>query len=612
MTLFSLAIKNIRRNLKSYGLYIGSTIFSISIYFTFVTLKYSEDISALSESSRQISSMMNASSFVLLFFVSIFIIYSNSFFLKKRKKEMALYSLMGVRKRVIGWLLFWENIVIGLLSLVVGVAVGFFASQLLLALLFVLMGLEFSIVFAFSISAVVHTMMVFLVIFLLTSLQGYLIIYRFQLIELFNADKKGEAPPKARFISAILGIITISSGYWIAIEDITSSEAWRFFGISTPLVIIGLTILGSYLIFNSVLVYILHVLRKRKTWAWKGLNTWTTAQLLHRISGNARTLTIIAALSATTITAGGAVFGLYYNVEKNVQTYTPFTFMWEGEEEVIDSSDIVFQDSIESKAVRVNVQEQEMMFHLLDYSTFEKLAEQLSWSHVEELPQNQFLLIDPFYNEDTSLIIDSVMLDGTVFSANDVYTDYIVNMETVGGGRVIVLSDQQYEEIAAEESVFQLVTVDDYKNHLDQSNLLEASTENFSSAVQNYKDSMEANGSLLFVGSFLGLVFLVATGSVIYFKVMTEAEEDKAKYQILYKIGVTKKEQSNSIRHQVGMIFFAPLFLGLMHGAIALIAFSNLLQMNLVVPVLIWMLAYTFIYVIYYFATMRSYKKMVL
>src|SRR5690625_1230719 len=129
MTLFNIALKNIRKNMKSYGLYIGSTIFSIVIFFTFATLKHSGDISGLAEESKQMSSMMNASAFVLIIFVAIFILYSNSFFMRKRKKEVALYSLTGVRKQKIGFLLFFENMVIGIFSLIIGVVAGFFLSR---------------------------------------------------------------------------------------------------------------------------------------------------------------------------------------------------------------------------------------------------------------------------------------------------------------------------------------------------------------------------------------------------------------------------------------------------------------------------------------------------
>ncbi|GAA0375309.1 ABC transporter permease [Bacillus horti] len=611
MTLFDLALKNVRRNLKNYGLYIGSTIFSIIIYFTFVTLRYSEDINALAESSQRISSIMNASAFVLMIFVAIFIAYSNSFFMKKRKKEIALYSLMGVRKRSIGWMLFFENMVIGLLSLLVGVALGFLLSQLFLSILLKLMGLEIAMGFAFSLSAVIHTMIVFLIIFFITSLQGYRVIYRFKLVELFHAEKKGEELPRARYFSSIIGVFTLVGAYWLALQDITSSEAWRVLGIATPLVIIGLTVLGSYLLFRSVLVYFLQVLKKRKSFAWKGLNVMTLSQLLYRIRVNARTLTIIATLSATTITAGGAVFGLYYNAEKYVQTNTPFTFMWEGEEQTIDSDVVTFDETIYSKSVRVTYGDREMEYTLLNSTTFVKLAEQLGWENIQEPAEGQVFSIDPFFDERWSTRIDSIQLQNDHYSVAALYTEPVFNVSTMGGN-AFILTDQHYDEIATEEQEFQAVQVQDYRNQLELSQELSSKTENFSSAVENYRNTIETSGSTLFVGSFLGLVFLVATGSIIYFKTITEAEEDKAKYAVLHKIGVSKKEMKRSIRHQVGMIFIAPLALGLLHGGVALLAFSELLQVNLWVPILLWMFAYTFIYIIYYFATARSFKQTVL
>lgn len=612
MSLGNLAVKNIRRNLKSYGLYIGSTVFSIIIYFTFVTLRYSEDISALSDTSRQVSSMMSSSAFVLLVFVAIFIVYSNAFFIKKRKKEVALYSLLGVRKRSIGLMLFIENMVIGLLSLIVGVGLGFLLSQLLLALLLKLMGLNLTMGLALSMDAVVHTIIVFLIIFFVTSLQGYRVIFQFKLIDLFHAEKKGEELPKGRIVSSLFGVVTLATGYWLALQDLTTSEAWRVLGIAMPIVIIALTILGSYLLFNSVLVYVLHVLKKRNSWSWRGLNLLTISQLLYRIKGNARTLTMIATLSATTITAGGAVFGMYYNAEKEVQTYTPFTFMWEGEEQEIDPAIVEFEETIESKSARVmHDGDVEMEYTVLDYSTFVTLADQLGWETQEAPDKDSVLVIDAFYDERWSSKVESVQLEEERYAVSHYYSEPIFNVMTMGGS-ALVLTDEAYNDLNAEETNYQAVQVQDYKNQLELSQRIASETEQFSSAAQDYQDAIESSGATLFVGSFLGLVFLVATGSIIYFKMMTEAEEDKAKYVVLHKVGVSKKTMKQSIRHQVGMIFMAPLLLGLLHGGVALLAFSNLLQMNLWVPISIWMAAYTVIYLLYYFVTVRSFKKIVL
>lgn len=610
MTLFDLALKNIRRNMKSYSLYIGSTIFSIIIYFTFVTLKYSEDIGALAETSKKISGIMSASAFVLMIFVAIFIAYSNSFFMKKRKKEVALYSLLGVRKRSIGFMLFFENMVIGLLSLVVGVALGFLLSRALLTILMKLMGLDIVIGFAFSMDAVINTLIVFFIIFLFTSMQGYRVIYRFKLIDLFHAEKKGEELPKARIISAILGVVTLAAAYWLALQDLTTSSIWRMLGAAMPIVIIALTVIGSALIFNSVLVYVLSVMKKNKRWAWKGLNLMTSSQLLYRIRGNTKTLTIIATLSATTITAGGSVFGLYYNADKNVQAYTPYTFMWEGAPQEIDPNIVEHAETVHSKTVRIEQGTNEMEYAVINQSTFEKLAKNLDWSNIQVAKDGEVLLIDALYDERWSPKVDSVMIDGAEYAVAKLYDKAVFNTFTVGASALVV-TDQLYSEITADEKTYQAVQVKDYKNQLALSKELAAKTENFSSATEDYKSSIEASGALLFVGSFLGLVFLVATGSIIFFKMMTEAEEDKGKYAVLYKIGVSKREMKRTIRSQVGMIFAAPLGLGLLHGAVALTAFSNLLMMNLLMPVLIWMLAYTLIYTIYYFITVRSFNKTV-
>ncbi|GAB2565468.1 ABC transporter permease [Gracilibacillus alcaliphilus] len=612
MTLFDLAVKNIRRNMKNYGLYIGATVFSIIIYFTFATLKHSDDISVLAETSRQVKGIMSGSAFVLVIFVAIFILYSNTFFMKKRKQEVALYSLLGVRKRTIGFLLFFENMMIGLTSLLIGMVLGFFLSQLFLAILMKLMGLDMAFTFAFSGSAVIETVMVFFLIFLVTSLLGYRVIYQFKLIDLFHAAKKGEDQPKARLIAALIGVLTLVLAYWLALQDLMTSAAWRIFGLAMPLIIIGLTILGSYLLFNSVLVYVLNTLKKRAGWAWKGLNLMTASQLLYRIRANAKTLTIIATLSATTITAGGAVFGMYYNTDQNVEEYIPFSFMWKGPQYEIEADAVEATLDFEVKDIRVSDNDMDREYYVIDQSTFTKLAETLNWNDIESLSDkaNEVLLIDPFYDERWSEPIDEIVIEGTAFPISKTYAKSIFNAETLPGA-VLVIEDETYQGLTGETASYHAVQMDDYKKHAALSEQLAKtdSLENFSSAVANYQDLLRSSGAQLFVGSFLGLVFLLATGSIIFFKMMTEAEEDKDKYGILRKIGVSKKEMKRTVRYQMGMIFMAPLLLGLLHGTVALIAFSNLLQMNLWVPILWWMLAYALVYTIYYFITVRGFYR---
>ncbi|WP_446936833.1 FtsX-like permease family protein [Lysinibacillus fusiformis] len=618
MTLFSLARKNIQRNLSNYFLYIASMVFSIVIYFTFVTLKYNDDLSALKQSSQQIKGLMSASSVVLLFFIVIFMAYSNSFFMKKRKKEVALYSLLGVRKQKIGLMLFFENLVIGLVSLVLGIGLGFFMSQGLLMILVRLMGYEIVGSLTFSVEALVNTAVIFTILFLFTSLQGYRVIYQFKLIDLFHAEKQGEQIPRASLVAAVLGTALIAFGYYTASSDMFTSEIWRFFTVlGTPLMVIGVTIVGTYLLFHSVSVFVLTALKRATSWSWKGLNLIGVSQLLYRIRANAKSLSIIAILSATTITAGGGVFGMYYNAEASVRQMLPNTFMWKGDPVEFSQKDVIYHESLSVKNLRVDNEFSFFEYTLLKESDYNRLAKLQGKDQNLHIAGGSAVLLDAAYDERFSHDFtgeDFKLKNGDSFHVKKMYTESVLNF--IPAGTVLVVNDQEFAATNAEEVKMQAIGLDnDLKQQAVSKDIVkQLSTEqqeSFSSVPQSYEDSITTVGALLFVGSFLGLVFLAATGSIIYFKILTEAEEDQAKYAILNKIGVNSKQILKTVAGQVAVIFSAPLIVGIVHSAFALLAFSQLFGMNITEPVILWMIAYSAIYFIYYIFTVRSFYKIV-
>jgi len=618
MTLFSLARKNVQRNLSNYFLYIASMVFSIVIYFTFVTLKYNDDLSALKQSSQQIKGLMSASSVVLLFFIIIFMAYSNSFFMKRRKKEVALYSLLGVRKQKIGLMLFFENLVIGLVSLVLGIVLGFFMSQGLLMILVRLMGYEVVGSLTFSSEALVNTTGIFALLFLFTSLQGYRVIYQFKLIDLFHAEKQGEKIPRASLLAAILGAALIAFGYYTASEDIFTSNIWRFFTIlGTPLMVIGVTIAGTYLLFHSVSVFVLTALKNATSWSWKGLNLIGVSQLLYRIRANAKSLSIIAILSATTITAGGGVFGMYYNAEATVRHMLPNTFMWKGETVKFSQEDVLYNEALSVKNLRVDNENSFFEYTLLKESDYNRLAKLQGKDEELHIADDSTVLLDATFDERFSHDFtgeEFKLENGESFHVEKMYTESVLNF--IPAGTVLVVNDKVFAATNAENVKMQVVGMDNDLKQQDISKeisnqLATEQQEGFSSVPQSYEDSLATVGSLLFVGSFLGLVFLAATGSIIYFKILTEAEEDQSKYAILNKIGVNKKQILKTVAGQVAVIFSAPLIVGIAHSAFALLAFSQLFGMDITKPVILWMIAYSAIYGIYYIFTVRSFYKIV-
>lgn len=639
MTLFRIAGKNIRKNFTNYFLYFASMIFSIVIYFTFVSLKYDNTIQSASDGSPKISSAFSGAAVVLIVFVAIFIWYSNSFFTRKRKKEVGLYSLLGVRKKQIGRMLFYENFLMGILALIVGISLGSVLSRFFVMILMKVMG--YSVVANFSISpaAILNTFLVFMIITLITSVQGYRLIYRFKLIELFKADQEHEKEPKSSVLIALLSVILIGFGYWLALQNLVTSKAWATLGFMlTPLVILITVILGTYLLFNTLTVTLLKLSRKNKKSYWKGLNLIGTSQLLYRMKGNARTLTVIAVLSATTLTAVGTAYSLYYNNRLNAEMANPnsFTFIGvdgkttakadqaigqaPGHKVLYHESVPVLEVDADISGLKQNAGSKEQTYSVIASRDFNRLAKLQGRDDFVSLEGSEAAVLDPAYMEGISpdYVGSTVKLQGKGineairFKALKEYT--VLNLGTVYS--TIVVGDEMF---AALQPKAQTTTIEAYgisrqdkaKELTKQLQSILPEKAELSSFYDQYARGMESSGLLMFMGGFLGLVFLAATGSIIYFKQLTEASSDKARYLILHKIGVKKREIRKTVAKQVLFIFALPLAFGIAHCAVALSALSNLMMTSLVVPVVSCMGIYVCIYLIYYFLTVHAYCKIV-
>ncbi|WP_313804504.1 ABC transporter permease [Cytobacillus sp.] len=640
MTLFSIARKNIKKNFKNYFLYIGSMIFSIIIYFTFVSLKYDQTILETTDSSTKISSVFNGASVVLMIFVAVFIWYSNSFFTKKRKKEVGLYSLLGVRKKQIGRMLFYENFLMGIIALLIGIILGSILSKFFVTVLMKVMGYDALGNFAISPQAIVNTIIVFTLMTAITSIHGYRLIYRFKLIELFKAEQEGEKEPKASVITAMISVLLVGVGYWLALQNMLESEVWRKIGfLITPLVILVTVILGTYLLFSTLTVYLLKLLRKNKSHFWNGINLISTSQLLYRIKGNARTLTIIAVLSATTLTAVGAAYSFYYNNRSNVELANPNSMMFIAKDKNVSNQikerisldkdhKMIYHMSVPTMLVDVDISNlhskiylDEMEYSMIDNKTFNQLAKRQNREETLSLKGNEAAVLEAGYSKDFSpkYVGATISLKVNDRSENITFKELkkynVLNLQTAG--MTVVISDELFSKFASgtelvNMEVFKLKNEEDAKIVTKEVQTLLPEEARFSSFYADYSHGMESTGLLIFIGGFLGLVFLAATGSIIYFKQLTEATMDKDRYGILYKIGVNKKEVKKSISKQILFIFSLPLLAGIAHSIVALTALSKLMQTNLMTPVIICIGIYTCIYIAYYFLTVRNYYKIII
>lgn len=642
MTLFDLAKKNIRHNFVHYFLYFASMIFSIMIYFTFLVLSKDPAVVARIDQSAKLSTAFSSSSVILLIFVAIFILYSNNFFTRKRKKEIGLYSLLGLRKKEIGRMLFYENFLMGLGALVIGILAGTLLSKIFVTILLNLINIDNIGGFAFSWGAVVQTSIVFIIITLFTSFSGYRIIYRTTLLELFHSEAKREKSPKPSFILALLSVLLIGLGYVIAGQPLDSKGSiWAQLGFSIgALVILASVIVGTALFITFFLPYLLNKLRNNKRIFYKGSNIISTSQLTFRISSNAKTLIIISILSATTLSAIGTISSIYYQANNSANTAAPSSFEYvipnnsETNKKILETAEsdpdhpVEFKQEsnyyiVKTEGNRPDFVEYDINegFPVISESDYNGLVKgQGEPENAVKLKENEaHMVLSVTYNEEAQK--EMIGEKYTLASSNKptVKIKSVVQNSPISSvAGLLVLPDSQVEQIAADSTIkahgVESILIKDPKQAQDLDKKMRSvipKDTDFTSYTHTYQEIITVTGVLLFIGMFIGFVFLAATGSIIYFKQLTEAYNDIGTFDILKKIGLTRKDIRKILAKQLLVVFLIPLVIGIAHSSFALLGLSHMLELNLTLPVIISTGIYTLMYIIYYFVTLNSYTNIV-
>ncbi|MFE4897223.1 ABC transporter permease [Peribacillus butanolivorans] len=630
MMLSNIVRRNIKRNFKDYLLYFISMIFSMIIYFTFASLQYNTQMKKAMANADMINGAFLGSKIMLIIFIGVFIIYSNNFFIRKRKKEVGLYSLLGIHKKQIGKMLFWETMLVGSISLVIGIAIGSMCSKLFLQLLVSLMKLNVVVHFEISRQAILDTICVFFIILMYTSYKSFRLIYRFKLIELFHAERKGEAEPKGSIWMACMGFLFIGSGYTLVIlfeKTIKYVES----PLNTAIYILLSTVGGTYLLFMSYTVLILKHARRNKNRFYNGMNIINISQLLYQVKGNAKLLATISVLSAVTLTATGTS-SIMYTEMQNIKESAPYSFSYEQTDITrVKETDIqqifnknqkkhpvTYQANMEIIPVKEDGKGTNE-YQLLSQSTFNTIAKDLNLKSIH-LQTTEAYIYNPYYDEKTNgnnfrFKIGSEQKELMIQGSEE---RYITDL----GESIVIVPDQMYEQ-AKQVIKPRIVTNINVKNEKESKeltaqlmNVISAPEKNaektFDSFYNHYEMFSGLQGIMMFIGSFLGLVFLCATGSIIYFKQLSEAYASHKYYTILRKLGLTNKELKTSIFKQVRFSFLIPVIVGIVHSffALKLIVLGKPMQ-DMLVPILISSSLYCLIYCGYYLLTVQSYFKIV-
>ncbi|WP_392486243.1 ABC transporter permease [Haloimpatiens sp. FM7315] len=641
MQLFNLALANVKKNFKNYFIYVVSMIFSVTIYFIFKSIEHNNEINKVLSSTAKLSDAFKAASIVIAIFSSVFVWYSNSFFIKRRKKEIGLYSLLGIEKKQIGRMLFYETLAIGTMSLTLGILVGMFLSKIFIGILIKIIGISAVINFTISISAIKDTIIIFSILFVIISLHGYSIIYSYELIELFKAENKGEKEPKASIIFAIASLLFIGSGYYIYTHPLQSF-------MMTILLTLILVVLGTYILFGSFIIFVIKVSKRNEKRYFKGLNMIGTSQLLYRIKGNAKTLATIAILSATTLTAMGVSISYYKYFSDNMNKSMPFSYVSTlSSKEFDDRFKNIVNKHKNNKLLHelhLNVAEVKTVFpndekgEELNVISEGQLIDIFKARNMEfDMPkiktEDEVIIFDESYNENymENYTGENITMnfsgDKEEFKVIDLRSDLLVNEHILF--KTAVVKDSVYEKYNLKEKSNELnayiIENQEKSEELDKEvnkfykeirkKIFEEGNDKrigqVSSYYSTYKDMSVTVGVMLFIGIFLGLVFLVCTGSIIFFKQLSEAEEEIERYDILRKVGVDNEEIRINIFKQMVFVFLTPFVVGSIHSVVAVSLIAKAVEINILYPLILSSIPYLLIYIIYYFITSNFYYKTV-
>lgn len=655
MTLFKIAVTNMVKNFNQYVIYFISIAISVLIYFTFISLAKNPLINKIFMRWEVLgNSLFSFAGVILILFVGFFIFYSNSYFLKRRKREFGLYALLGLRKSQISMIIIFENLLTYLLALLTGILTGIFFSKLFIMLLFWIVNLRVDTKLIVSASAITDTVYTFFIIMGITSLYAIYLIFRYSLLKLFKTEEREKKLAKGSVILTIIGISLIGFGYFLAIQVIQNSPLWTKIGFGRGvLMVLFSVIVGTWLFIRHSMPLVLRFVYNKKSSYYHGTNLITITSLRYRVRKNANTLAMIAILSATTLTIIGAISGFYYVTIEQVKTENPSSYQLlnispDKDEEIVriisrdkdhklryrtKSSYINASVKNELEKMPFNYYQNQAKFSFIPESEFNRinLIEDRKNKPIHHLKNGEAIYVGRETNDlherrkqelksHTFQIVSDDKKTG--FGAIQVI-DFRPNPVFNSGfaDALLVVNDDFYnrlkEHLKVQKVAMYDVTEVDHSENLG--NKIQVAAEGkvniwsptFSSYYSNYHMVSILMGTILFIGIFIGLVFFLATGSVIYFKQVTDAYLEQNQFTTLFKLGLTKRELRGIISRQIAPMFVIPLLLGISHSIFAMIGLARNLEYSLQMPVIIVTSIYCVFYGLYYWICVNSYTNIV-
>ena len=600
--------KNTIRNKTLYMAYFFSTLVTVMTFFTFAVFAFHPSLNG--NLHMAVKTGMTVSAVIIYLFSFFYVLYSMDIFLQSRKKEFGLLLIQGMSPKQLRKMVFQENTIIGFFATVVGSIVGIFFSQLILWLSKVTMHVDLG--FYFPIKAIVVTFVSFLLLFVLISFFIQFKIPKMDVQELLKSEDLGKGAVEASVLKSIAGVLLIGVGYAVALYV----EGMQVVMAMVPVIV--LVILGTKLLFNQVSVYVVNLLKKNENRFWKKTNMIVFSDLSFRMKDNARSFFLVAVITTVAFSAIGTLTGFKEMSLKGVNM-DPYDFSYQvnaddetkGSQEITALKESFNKHNVEADEYVLNAVtmtgvdgRQDMNVKILSASDYNKVAKKIGEDEITVDSSKAISIKDKNAPDFTRGMggekATQLTLNNQELPIKEVEVNKVVYPSF---GNLYVVADETYEAVAKDNQISPfyawLVTKGSYGEQLAVGKDF-AEPNGIQFKVFMKQMITDSFAPVLFIGFFIGIIFFISAGSFLYFRLYSDMNVDIQKFKMVHKLGFSKKEMKKVVYQQVGILFFTPIIVSCIHGAVALTAMYALFSQGLQMTALYVLGAFILIQIIYY------------
>lgn len=601
--IWKLSLTGMKTRLRDYMILFSGLAIAAAIFYMFESLATNKEFLEHSNTVSFVSIVFHLGTVLLGIITFVYILYANSFLMTLRQKTYAMLMMLGARTSKIAQMIFIETFVAGIAATVVGMVVGVGLTALVNRLLVNQMRIVVSHYTPFNTSALLVTLIFFIAVFLIASMINASSIVKKSILQLLNEQK---TPTRFKrnlfllFIETVIGLLSLAIGYYVLSEIVK----FQIMGLIIALVTI---ILGSYLIFHSVVIFVISLLKKSNVVVFKKLNNFTLSQLSFRVHDFTQILSMVSILFALAL--GALTVGLGFRNQIMTFTNTAATY-----DIVLNNAQKIDQQKINKLNPTLNVTYDQKY----DDTTVYYIKEQFDQHPFEQKDQSVFLSREV---NDKTLKYDAAKMEQDEQAQKSLQD---LELPEQKEKQIKLISQADFDTLGLDESQLQVINVTDFTTILPQiKTLIEENEKNnpslggaegqnsFSQKYYVYNLYNTFFSGFEFMGFFLGIAFLTMLASCLMFKILSSANSDTIRYEMLRKIGTRQSLLKRAIFKEIGILFLLPGILGSIHVLFGLQMFKNFLTQpyhNIWIPFTIFIV----LYALYYFATILIYTSIVL